>query len=592
MAKESKFIRILKRPRVIVLLISLFIALLFINPWPFAHGAMINSVMQNSPAAQAGVQSPPSNSYPRSKEIITAVDYNNSVYHVNNLKDYEDAISNIPNGSTYILQTNKESYSITLSQFDEAAYYEAIDNATSNSSAGNSSISNSTNITNATANITKAEFTHNVSAKDSGIVAFEAAKTNIVKGLDLSGGTRVLIGLNNHVSADVYQSLVDSVRQRLNVFGLSDVTVRPSQDLSGNQYVVVEMAGVNEQQIEQLLGTQGKFEAKIGDTTIFEGGKKDVRYVCRSASCSGIDPYTGCQGSVGNYVCSFRFQISISPEAAQRQAAATSKLTVIPDSSGQSFLSKNLSLFLDNKLVEQLRIAASLKGSPQTDIVITGSGSGYTMQEAQKDALNQMNKLQTILETGSLPVKINILQVQNISPSLGSEFLANSFLVGLFAVLAVIIVLVLAYRRIVLSVPIIIVMLSELILILGFAAAVRWNMDLASIAGIIVAIGTGVDDQIVITDETIRRTKERNTNFRAGIKAAFFIILGAFFTTVAAMVPLFFAGAGMLRGFALTTIVGVSFGVLIARPAFAEILRILVEDSGKEKRKKAQEETE
>ena len=575
MAKESKFTRIVKRPRVIILIVALLIALLFINPWPFSKGVMINSVMQGSPAAQAGIQSPPANAYPRSKEVITSIDFNSTKYTINNMQDYNNALNSIPNGSTYILQTSKESYSITLSQFDEAAYNQAIDNATSNA---NVTANSTINATNATANITKLEFTHNVSGKASGIVALPVAKTNIVKGLDLSGGTRVLIGLNNKVSPDIYQSLVDSVRQRLNVFGLSDVTVRPSQDLSGNQYVVVEMAGVNEQQIEQLLGTQGKFEAKVGDQVIFEGGKKDVRYVCRSASCSGIDPYTGCQGSVGNYVCSFRFQISISPEAAQRQADVTSGLTVVPSSSGQSFLSKNLSLYLDNKLVESLRIAAGLKGSPQTDIVITGSGSGYTMQEAQKDALNQMNKLQTILETGSLPVKINILKVDTISPSLGKEFLNNSFLVGLFAVLAVIIVLVLSYRRIILSVPIIIVMLSELILILGFAAAVRWNMDLASIAGIIVAIGTGVDDQIVITDETLKRTKEKNTNFRAGIKAAFFIILGAFFTTVAAMVPLFFAGAGMLRGFALTTIVGVSFGVLIARPAFAEILQILVED--------------
>lgn len=39
------------------------------------------------------------------------------------------------------------------------------------------------------------------------------------------------------------------------------------------------------------------------------------------------------------------------------------------------------------------------------------------------------------------------------------------------------------------------------------------------------------------------------------------------------MLPLFWTGAGMLKGFALTTIVGVSVGILITRPAFADIIR-------------------
>jgi Preprotein translocase subunit SecD len=60
------------------------------------------------------------------------------------------------------------------------------------------------------------------------------------------------------------------------------------------------------------------------------------------------------------------------------------------------------------------------------------------------------------------------------------------------------------------------------------------------------------------------------------ISAAFFIILGAYATTVAAMLPLVFAGAGLLRGFALTTMIGVTIGVLVTRPAFASILERLI----------------
>jgi preprotein translocase subunit SecD len=44
------------------------------------------------------------------------------------------------------------------------------------------------------------------------------------------------------------------------------------------------------------------------------------------------------------------------------------------------------------------------------------------------------------------------------------------------------------------------------------------------------------------------------------------------------MIPLIFAGAGMLKGFALTTIIGVSVGVFITRPAYASIIEILLKE--------------
>jgi len=62
------------------------------------------------------------------------------------------------------------------------------------------------------------------------------------------------------------------------------------------------------------------------------------------------------------------------------------------------------------------------------------------------------------------------------------------------------------------------------------------------------------------------------------MKKAFFVIFSAYAATVAAMIPLFKAGAGLLTGFALITIIGVSIGVFITRPAFGAILEILMEE--------------
>jgi preprotein translocase subunit SecD len=61
------------------------------------------------------------------------------------------------------------------------------------------------------------------------------------------------------------------------------------------------------------------------------------------------------------------------------------------------------------------------------------------------------------------------------------------------------------------------------------------------------------------------------------MKRAFFIIFAAFAATVAGMLPLWNAGAGLFRGFALTTIAGATIGVLLTRPAFASIVEAIDE---------------
>ena len=123
----------------------------------------------------------------------------------------------------------------------------------------------------------------------------------------------------------------------------------------------------------------------------------------------------------------------------------------------------------------------------------------------------------------------------------------------------------------------ILITLSEVYIVLGLAALFRYNLDLAAIAGLIAAVGTGVDDQIVITDELINKEQQFG-GFKERINKAFFIIMVAYATTVVAMLPLLKAGAGLLVGFAIITIAGVSVGVFITRPAFAEIIKVLLEE--------------
>jgi len=419
--------------------------------------------------------------------------------------------------------------------------------------------------------ITKdAEYVTYSSAID--ITVSELPKTNLKLGLDLSGGARALVQAQNHtLTSSEVNDLVSIVSNRLNVYGISDMTIRPVTDLSGNNFMLIEIAGATPSDLESLISQQGKFEAKIGNDTVFVGGEKDITSVARGGQESGI---YDCQQSQSEYFCTFRFSVYLSQAAAERHANITSTLSVNSTSQG-NYLSKKLDLYLDDKLVDSLLISEDLKGRVTTQIQISGSGSGPTQDDAYKAAQDSMNKLQTVLITGSLPFKLEIVKLDTISPTLGTNFTKYILYAGIVALLLVAIIVFIRYKGLKSSIAPLIVCTSEIIITLGVAAVIKWDLDLPSIAGILAAIGTGVDDQIVILDEA--RHKEESLSIKQKIKRAFAIVMGAYAASVVSLLPLLGAGAGLLRGFVVTTVIGITIGVLITRRAFADIVRIIEE---------------
>ncbi|HDI02877.1 MAG TPA: hypothetical protein ENF95_01955 [Candidatus Aenigmarchaeota archaeon] len=218
--------------------------------------------------------------------------------------------------------------------------------------------------------------------------------------------------------------------------------------------------------------------------------------------------------------------------------------------------------------MDSLRISASLAGKAYSTPVITGGGS------TREDALRNMRRLQSILSSGALPVKLNAVRIDTISPSLGSQFVRSVMIAALAALIAVSMVVFIRYRNWKIVGPIILTSVSEIIIILGVASLIKWTIDLASIAGIIASVGTGVDHQIIITDE-IALGRERVFSIKEKIKRAFFIIFGTASTTIAAMVPLGVIGIGIMRGFAVTTVIGVLVGIFITRPTYGKIIEKL-----------------
>lgn len=365
---------------------------------------------------------------------------------------------------------------------------------------------------------------------------------HLAMGWEISGGSELKVQTEYpmpYILPDgtkvTMQMLVQIITKRINGIGVKDVTITPW----GSRYLLMDFAGTNPENARKIIEKQGKLVVKIGNVTAFTGNE-----------LTRISPYTK-----GLRSGSWEVPFTISQTAAERFRKA----------SVETNFSK-VYMYLDNKLVNSAPIGASLRreliqGKTVRDLVLT---TGLTPKDEAK-----AKNVEIILRSGALPIKLTVLSVSSVPPELGHTFGKNAAIAGFLAILTVALIIFIRYRVPEIIIPIMITGISEVIIILGFAALIRWQLDLPSIAGIIAAVGTGVDDQIVITDEVLM---EKKRSIKQRIKSAFFIIYSSWFATIAAMLPLFVIGLSALRGFALTTIVGVTVGVFITRPAYGRIV--------------------
>jgi preprotein translocase subunit SecD len=216
-------------------------------------------------------------------------------------------------------------------------------------------------------------------------------------------------------------------------------------------------------------------------------------------------------------------------------------------------------------------LSASLaSGSASYGFSVTGSVPGKG-PEKTKLAIENVKKIESILKGGSLPIQISLGSRTTLPATLGQEFLKLSLIGIAGALLAISILIGLRYRNIKATLPIIVISISELVILLSILGS--FTIDLAAMAGIIAAIGVGVDAQIVITDEILKKSEEETEE---RIEHAFAIIKTNVIVASLSMIPLLFSGLVEIIGFAISTILGSLLGYLLSRPAYAAIVERIV----------------
>lgn len=206
-------------------------------------------------------------------------------------------------------------------------------------------------------------------------------------------------------------------------------------------------------------------------------------------------------------------------------------------------------------------------GIENRNYVVTGSVGATDPQQRQREGAQRVKSIESILRGGSFPVQISLGSRTSLPASLGSEFLRLSLLTIAFSLVAIAILIGLRYRNITATLPIVLISLAELIILLSILGS--FTIDLVAMAGIIAAIGVGVDAQIVITDEILKKDEHKTSE---KIALAFGIIRTNAIVAIASMAPLLFSGITEVIGFATSTILGALLGYMLTRPAYATIV--------------------
>jgi len=207
------------------------------------------------------------------------------------------------------------------------------------------------------------------------------------------------------------------------------------------------------------------------------------------------------------------------------------------------------------------------------------SGQRATVEDARAD----LEELAILLESGSLPTPVASISKETISPSLGKSFLSNIILMGILALIIVAAVIMIRYRDYRLAIPVFATVISETLILVGLLSLpfIKQPFDLAALAGLIAALGSGVNAEVVIVDELTGKNKRETLSLLQRIKSGLFIITTSAVTIIGVMGPIVFfsrsmPGLSSLYGFALVAILGAIIGVLITRPAFTKVVEMVV----------------
>ncbi|PBI82115.1 protein-export membrane protein SecD [Rahnella victoriana] len=179
---------------------------------------------------------------------------------------------------------------------------------------------------------------------------------------------------------------------------------------------------------------------------------------------------------------------------------------------------------------------------------------------------NEARQLSLLLRAGALIAPIQIVEERTIGPTLGMENIKQGLEACLAGLVVSIIFMLFFYKKFGLIATS--ALIANLVLIVGIMSLIPGaTLTMPGIAGIVLTLAVAVDANVLINE----RIKEELSNGRTvqqaideGYKGAFSSIFDANVTTLIKVIILYAVGTGAIKGFAITTGIGVATSMFTA----------------------------
>jgi preprotein translocase subunit SecD len=387
-------------------------------------------------------------------------------------------------------------------------------------------------------------------------------------GLDLAGGSSLLFDINTSgVSSEnlpkALESLKSKIERRINLFGVSETTVQINKQ-QDKYRLQVDLPGVeNMNDAIELIGTtaQLNFYGVVDDTLFteatssaeFEKSLKDTNINGSHLKISSVE--------INPNNSQPEVSLEFNPEGSNLFAQAT-----------KEFLNKRIAILLDGQLLT----------APTVNSVITegkASISGSFTSQSAKNLSIQLN-------AGALPLPIQLIQQSQVGATLGQDSLNRGILAGVVGLVLVSLFMIANYGKLGLVADIGLIIYG--LITLSLYRLIPVTLTFPGIVGFILSIGMAVDSNILIFErfkEETRKGKDWNMSLESAFGRAWDSIKDANTCTIITGFILFnpfnwsfLSTSGMIRGFALTLILGIFIGIFTGVFVTRNLLRVFIKE--------------
>lgn len=368
-------------------------------------------------------------------------------------------------------------------------------------------------------------------------------------GIDIRGGVSATLSAPEGVkpTADQMETQKAIIRKRLDSKQIFDSTITPETNNTRLAIQIPWRQGETdfnaEKLIKETIQTAVLTFREVDESKVDKDGNylSIDKIVLKGTDIkkAGVDPQTN------------EVTLELNSEGAKSFAEVTARLAPTQG---------KIAIFLDETLVS----------APSVQSAITNGNAVITGQRTAEEAGN----LASLINSGALPFKLNVLAVDSISPTLGKSAYDISLLAMGASIILVWLFMFFYYRLMGFLANI--ALLTHTVIQILFLSVIGYTVTLPGIAGIILTIGMGVDANVIIFErikEELRNGKTLRAAIDVGFKRAFTAVLDANITTLIASVVLWMFGSGPIKSFAVILFIGVALSFLTAVVASRILLK-------------------